>query len=397
VATIIPFRALRPAKDKASKVTASPDSGNREHALEEINSNPCSYLHVVKPYLHFPGESKDPEKHYPFGRKYLEKLIKDHVLIKDEEPSFYIYQNIKGSKAYTGVIACAAVDDYLNDRILKHENTRTEKQEELFEHIRYIRNIGCPVLLTYADDKHIDEVVEEVTKRRPEYNFISSDQVKHNLWVVNDPAMMKQIAECFSNKPELYIADGHHRTAGSAAYCQFRRNQMHSYTGHEDFNFFPVCLIPFSRLKIYEYHRLIRDPMVNSPDFLEKCAKHFEISPCGDLPFQPLKKQEFGLYFHHNGYMLHLRKESAKLLKGVLDKLDVSIAEKFILSEIFNITDSKTDPRLSFMDGSKGIGTLQSAVDSGEYDIAITLYPTSVDEMIEVADNHLIMPQNQPG
>lgn len=395
MAIVKPFKALRPSRDKAGVVSSpSYDSGSRDKSINELEENPYSYLHVVKPYLHFKGEKKNPAKHFPVGLEYLGKFKQEGWLIKDPENSFYIYRVIKGSHSYTGIIAAASVDDYLNNNILKHENTLTEKQNELAEHIHWFKGLGNPVLLTYPDADNIEKVISHYTENHiPEYNFISADQLKHNLWVVSDEKDVALICAEFGRIPNLYIADGHHRSAGSAAYCLQERSAYPDYTGEELYNFFPVCLIPFSKLHIYEYHRLVKDDaIVNSPDFLDKIRAYFDVIPSGNLPVQPLKPKEFGLYFNHAAYLLKLKAEYASQLTGILEKLDVSIVEEFILKRIFNIADSKTDKRLSFLEGSKGIGTLQECIDNKDASLGITLFQTSIDEVTAVAENNLIMP-----
>jgi len=388
MATIKPFKAIRPAKGMADLVSASSESGHREEAKIHIKKNPNSYLNVVKPFLHFDDEKKIPEKHYTFGREYLEKLLQEGILIREELASYYVYRNIVGSKAYTGIIAAASVDDYLNGVILKHENTLTEKQHELMEHVQYIKTIGCPVLLTYPDNSGIDSLVSKIATRKPEYNFISEDQIKHNLWPVNDIAEVEEISAQFATMPQLYIADGHHRSAGAASYSQLCRKTIDDREAA--FNFFPVCLIPFSKLTIYEYHRLVKDSKVHEREFLDNVKVFFNVFLCGHLPFQPLQKGEFGLYIKDHAYQLTLKDEY--IPEDILGNLDVSIVEKYILNNILEVTDSKTDPRLTFLDGGKGIGTLQYLIDDGTADLAITLYPTSIEELKAVAENNLIMP-----
>ena len=238
MAVIKPFAALRPAKEKAGQVSCQPfDSGSKELAANEIKNNPNSYLHVVKPYLHFKGEKKNPEKHFPIGLEYLHKFINEGVLIKDQTPAFYIYRMIVGSHAYTGIIAAASVEDYLNNKILKHENTLTEKQNEIAEHIQYYNSLGNPVLLTYPDDQQIDLVIDQyIHNHVPEYNFISSDQKKHNLWVVSKQSDIELIEQRFASIPYLYIADGHHRSAGSAAYGERMISQKGKGNGNESYH-----------------------------------------------------------------------------------------------------------------------------------------------------------------
>lgn len=394
MATVKPFKALRPAREKAALVSAPAyDSSSRDKSYQELETNPHSYLHIVKPYLHFRGEKKNPEKHFPLGLEYLQQFKDKGWFVKDDTDSYYIYRVIKGSNAYTGIIAAACVNDYNNNHILKHENTLTEKQNELADHIRWFKQLGNPVLLTYPDSPKIENVIDHyIENHTPEYNFISPDQLKHNLWVVSHTEDVELIRNEFENVSKLYIADGHHRSAGSAAYCQYQRTANPLFDGNEAFNFFPVCLIPFSKLHIFEYHRLVKDERVNNADFLTAIGKYFEIVPSGSLPVQPLKPKEFGLYFNHTAYMLKLKNEYAETLAGTLQKLDVSIVEEFLLKRIFAINDSKTDKRIAFMDGTKGIGTLQQTIDNNDYNLAITLYQTSIEEVKEIAENNLIMP-----
>lgn len=395
MAVVNPFKALRPAREKAGEVSSQPfDSASKDLADAEMEQNPNSYLHVVKPHLHFKGEKKNPQKHFPLGLAYLKKLKEAGLLVKDNQPAYYIYRIIQGSKAYTSLIASASVDDYLNNNILKHENTLTEKQNELAEHIRFFNSLGNPVLLTYPDDATIDEVMNTyITHHVPEYNFISSDQKKHNLWVVNNPTDVELIRSRFAAIEKLYIADGHHRSAGSATYTKVMRRETGNFNGKEPFNFFPVCLIPFSKLTIFEYHRLVKHELAQTPDALmQQLAAYFDVTPSGHLPVQPLNKGEFGIYVKNKAYLLKLKPELAANLNDTLSKLDVSIVEQYMLHNVFGITDSKTDARLSFLDGGKGIGHLQEMVDEGDFDVAITLYPTGVEEVKQVADEHLIMP-----
>jgi uncharacterized protein (DUF1015 family) len=354
-----------------------------------LDNNAESYLHVVKPYLHFKGQKKNPEKHFPLGLKYLERFKESGLLIKDTQDAYYIYRVIKGSNAYTGIIAAASVQDYLDNKILRHENTLTEKQNEVADHINWFKQMGNPVLLTYQDAEAIDSLVEHyINNHIPEYNFISLDQLKHNLWVVKSQSDIGLIETEFAKIGKLYIADGHHRSAGAAAYSELEsksaNGELHKY--------FPVCLIPFSKLHVFEYHRLVKDNFVYDIHFMEHIEKYFHVTPSGHLPVQPLKPNEYGIYFNKQAFMLKLKDEFRAQLNGVLASLDVSVVEDYILKNIFEIRDSKADKRISFIDGTKGIGTVQEIIDRKEFDLAITLYKTSVEEIISIADNHLIMP-----
>jgi uncharacterized protein (DUF1015 family) len=391
MAIIKPFKALRPPKDKVSHVSApSYDSASRDKSHEELATNPYSYLHIVKPYLHFKDEKKNPDKHFPLGLDYFEKFKREGFLIKENQEAFYIYRVIKGSNAYTGIIGAASVEDYDNNNILRHENTLTEKQNELADHINWFKQLGNPVLLTYKDSDQINALVElYIENHIPEYNFISHDQLKHNLWVVKDANDIKLVNQEFERIQKLYIADGHHRCAGASAYSKMATNKDRT---DDLYKFFPVCLIPFSKLHIYEYHRLVKDTFVYDSHFMEHIGQYFDITPSGDLPVQPLKPREFGIYFNKKAYLLKPKSQILIGLDGILNQLDVSIVEEFILKRIFEINDSKTDKRISFIDGTKGIGTIQHMIDKKEFDLAITLYKTSIEEVVAIAENDMIMP-----
>jgi uncharacterized protein (DUF1015 family) len=391
MAIIKPFRALRPSKDKVAQVSApSYDSTSRDKSHDELATNPYSYLHIVKPYLHFKDEKKNPEKHFPLGLDYLEKFKQEGFLIKENQDAYYIYRVIKGSNAYTGIIGAASVDDYENNNILKHENTLTEKQNEVADHINWFKQLGNPVLLTYKDSDQINALVDlYIENHVPEYNFISPDQLKHNVWVVKDSNDIKLVNQEFDRISKLYIADGHHRSAGACAYSKMTANQNRADAAHK---YFPVCLIPFSKLHIYEYHRLVKDAFVYDSHFMEHIAQYFDVTPSGDLPVQPLKPKEFGIYFNKKAYLLKPKTEVLTSLEGILNNLDVSIVEEFILKRIFEINDSKTDKRISFIDGTKGIGTIQQLIDNKEFDLAITLYKTSIEEVVDIAEHNMIMP-----
>ncbi|MFI5221266.1 MAG: DUF1015 domain-containing protein [Bacteroidia bacterium] len=395
MATIRPFKALRPTREKVAVISSpSFDSTHRDNSHLELKKNPFSILHIVRPYLHFMGQRKNAAKHFPLGLRYFDDFKRKGYFVKENEASFYFYRVIKGSNSYTGIIGAASVDDYLNNKILKHENTIQQKQKEVAEHINWFKLLGIPVLLTYPDSDKIESLVEHYIENHiPEYNFICEDQLKHNLWLVSEPKDIELIKNEFEKIPKLFIADGHHRTAGAAANCLQTRSKKKNYSGDEAFNFFPVCLVPFSKVHIFEYHRLIKnDLVVNSLDFLQRIEKYFEVIPSGSLPVQPLKPKEFGIYFNNSAYLLKLKTEFESSLNGILQNLDVSIVEEFLVKKIFQITDSRNDTNIAYIDGSKGIRTLQDAVDEKFFSIAITLFQTSVEDVISVAVNNLIMP-----
>lgn len=352
-----------------------------------------SYLHVVKPHLNFTDPERIPDKHYPFARQKFLDMKKLGILSHEDTASLYIYQvtDLKFGYVYCGITGLASVDDYLNGKIKVHEHTLSKKEEALVKHVDYVKAVGEPVLLTFQGGEWYDKLVEKVESEEPLFSFTGDELVKTEVWPIKHPKDIENIVSHLAELKAFYIADGHHRSAGAVRYCRKMRQENPEYTGDESFNYFLSYFIPMDKLKIFEFNRLVKDfGMLDEAQFMEALQRNFVVEEIGHAKLEIKKKNHlFGMYINQTWYGLDLKEE---VQGNVLDKLDVSILEKYILKDILHIYDSKTDDRLSFVDGTKGIHRLQELVDIGEFKVAFSLYPTRVEEVVEVADEGLVMP-----
>jgi uncharacterized protein (DUF1015 family) len=394
LAKVIPFKALRPRPDLAQVVSSRSYDTNHNHISRSIMAdNEYSYLHVVKPHLNFSDPERIPEKHFPIARRKLEALIEENVLQKDTQPAFYLHQitdNIK-HLVYKGIVGLASVDDYLNNHIKKHEHTLTKKEMGLVNHINYVKAVGEPVLLTFEAGEWYDELIDQVTATPPEYDFTSDDGLHHNLWVINNVDTVMVISQHMQQAGDLYIADGHHRIASAARYCQQEREKG-LYAPDEPCNYFLAYMIPTDKIKVFEFNRLVKDLNGMTVDeFIAQLKNDFDVYEIGPAKLRVKKKNfQFGMYMDGKWYGLDYKHETQA--GDILGNLDVSVLENHLLKTVLNIQDSKTDDRLSFIDGTKGISRLQELVDNGEFKVAFSLYPTKIEEVIAVADKGLVMP-----
>ncbi len=396
MALIKPFKALRPLNDKVEFITVQHDESikvnrsSRESASDPDGSGQMSH----KSYKNYSRESHDVIEQLSDRLVFLAELKRKGLMVKDSKSAFYIYRLKKGSETFVSIIAAASVEDYLRNRILKHENILTENMKGILNHIEILGTMENPALLTYPDNNEINHIVNKYIKSRvPEYSFTSFDHLVHTLWMMTETNEIELIKKEFAGMRSLYIADGHHRIAGVAEYNERLRKEGVSSKMEDSYNFFPACFVPFSNVHVYGYHRLVKDDMiVYNSEFMTKISELFEISLANNFPVIPDKKGVIGIYFNHHSYLLKLKPVFKKNLDGILENMDVCIAEKFILHRIFRITDPKSDKKLTFIDGSKDLGDVQKTVDSGEQSIVITLFPITIKEVRDVADNQLIMP-----
>ncbi len=391
---IKPFSALRPRPELAQLVSSRSWDSNHNHISKEIMDNyDHSYLHVVKPHLNFTDPERIPEKHYPFARQKFLDMKTLEILQKEDKDCLYLYQitDMKFDLTYTGVVGLAAVDDYLNGRIKVHENTLSKKEEALVKHVEYVKAVGEPVLLTFKGGEWYNNLVDKVENIEPLFSFTGDQLVKTEVWPICEAEDIRNIREHLKALDAFYIADGHHRSAGAVRYCKKRREENPDYTGEEPFNYFLGYFIPTDKLHIFEFNRLVKDlGELSDEAFLEALSQRFRIRELGHTLLTVKKKSHlFGMYMNQTWYGLDLKEP---IQGDVLEKLDVSVLENLILKEILHIHDSKTDDRLSFVDGTKGIHRLQELVDIGEFKVAFSLFPTKAEEVIEVADKGLTMP-----
>ncbi len=393
MAKVIPFKALRPRPDLAQVVSSRSYDTNHNHISREIMArNEYSYLHVVKPHLNFSDPERIPEKHFPIARKKLEILVDEGVLKKDEQPAFYLHQitdNIRHI-VYNGIVGLASVEDYLNNHIKKHEHTLTKKEMGLVHHVEYVKAVGEPVLLTFEAGEWYDHLVVETTAFKPEYDFTSDDGLQHRLWVISNAEAVNSISQNMAAAGDLYIADGHHRTASAARYCEMQREK--GAGSNDACCYFLAYMIPADKIKVFEFNRLVKNlGGLTKHEFFEKLKVDFDVYEIGRAKLRVKKKNfQFGMYMEGKWYGLDYKQETEA--NDVLGNLDVSILENHVLKPILSIQDSKTDDRLSFIDGTKGISRLQELVDNGDYALAFSLYPTKIEEVIAVADKGLVMP-----
>ncbi|MCK5266832.1 MAG: DUF1015 domain-containing protein [Spirochaetes bacterium] len=392
MATIHPFKGLRPEKNMAEKITCLPyDVISTEEAREIGKANKKSFLHVIKPEIDLNHDvDLYSDEVYKKGRENLDNLIKLGNLIQDEEASLYVYSQIMGDHKQTGIVACCAVEEYLDNTIRKHEQTRKAKEDDRTKHVDALNANTGPVFLTYMADPDIDLLIKRVTKNKPEYDFTAENGVQHIFHIVNDQDDIKALVELFKDINILYIADGHHRSA-SAARVYEKRREDDDYKDKTEFKYFLSVLFPHNQMQILPYNRVVRD--LNSMDqntFLKKVSEKFFIEKMEETDNKtPLKRSSFTMYLKGTWYLLKYKKNlSEDPLKG----LDVSIMQDYLLDPVLGIKDPSIDSRIDFIGGVHGSRGLERAVDSGDFIVAFNLYPTSILDLINVAEVRKFMP-----
>lgn len=395
MAKIIPFKGIRPSKDKVHLVASrSVDGYDKKELHEKLASNPYSFLHVISPDFKDGKRTKPgtPARLHKVKAQYLQ-FISEDVFIKDEEPSYYIYQQFKEGNAYTGIIGCSSIDDYFNGVIKIHEQTLTEREQKLKEYLEVCDFNAEPVLFSYPNDQVIDEITAKITLTdNPAYDFTTTDRVRHKLWVLNNTEQVKEIQERFSHIPAVYIADGHHRSASSALLGKSRRESNPGYTGEEPFNFYLGVFFPETQLKIFDFNRVVKDLNgMDSSAFLNRLNEKFIVSEKGPDEYKPVQKHNFSMYLDGQWYSLDAKKEIVHNEQPV-GSLDASILSEHILSPILNIQDLKTDKRIGFVSGIKGMKELKHQVDKWNFKVAFGLYPVEMKQLKHIADTNNIMP-----
>lgn len=393
MAKIRAFKGFRPTKEKVRFVASRPyDVLNTEEARKEVEGNPDSFLHVVKPEIDFPADQNPyaPEV-YEKGKKNFEVLLNDGIFFQDDQACIYIYRLTMNGKSQAGIVAAAAIDDYFNNVIKKHELTRPDKEEDRKKHVRVSEMNAEPVFFAYPAKESLDQLVDEIVKKEADYDFVAEDDIRHELWVVKD-AQANKIIDEFSKLPSTYVADGHHRTAAAALVGKELRAENPSFTGDESFNYFLAVHFPDDQLTIIDYNRVVKDLNGLSKDeFINLLNDNFDVKLVGKEQFKPSKLHEFGMYLDGEWYAL-------AAFKGTYDDsdpigvLDVTILSNQILKPMLDIVDLRTDKRIDFVGGIRGLGELEKRVDSGEMKVAFALYPVSMQQLIDIADSGSIMP-----
>lgn len=395
MAIIKPFKGIRPPQNLVEKVASRPyDVLNSEEARAEAEGNPQSLYHIIKPEIDFEvGTDEHLEKVYNKAAENFAKFRAEGWLQQDATEKYYVYAQTMNGKTQYGLVVCAHVDDYMNENIKKHELTRRDKEEDRMKHVR-VNNANIePVFFAYPSNDELDAIVSEVTKKTPEYDFIApGDGFGHHFWVIEDETTITRITEIFAGIPSMYIADGHHRSAAAALVGDEKRRQNPQHQGDEEYNYFMAVCFPDNQLNIIDYNRVVKD-LNNLSDeaFLEKLAAKFDVECKGSEIYKPNKLHNFALYLSGNWYSL-----TAKV--GTYDDndpigvLDVTISSNYILDEILGIKDLRSDKRIDFVGGIRGLEELSQRVDSGEMKVALALYPVSMKQLIDIADTGNIMP-----
>ena len=392
MAQIRPFRAYRPCQGMEERIAALPyDVYNREEACEVVKKNPESFLAVDRAETQF-GEEVDTYADcvYEKADQLLREKIQEGKFVQDPTPCFYLYELTMDGHSQTGVVGCASIDDYRNNVIKKHENTRADKEEDRIRHVDTCSMQTGPIFLAYRAKEDLKEKIGELKKHAPVYDFVSEDGIGHRVWVIDNDADVAMIEEAFGKIPAIYIADGHHRCASAVKVGLKRREQYPDYTGEEEFNYFLSVIFQDEELRILDYNRVVKD--LNGMDaatFLTRIEEYFAVEKKGQAPYRPTEKGTFGMYLEDEWYCLSA-KEKIKS-EDAVEGLDVSLLQNYLLDPILGIIDPKTDKRIDFVGGIRGLGELERRVHT-DMKVAFSMYPTSIAELFAVADAGRLMP-----
>lgn len=393
MAIIKPFRAYRPPRELAENVAAFPyDVMDVAEAREMAEGNPDSFLHISRPEIDLsPDVDPYSEQVYLKGRENLMKFMQKGVLIRDDRECYYVYRQRMGAITQTGLVVCAAVDDYQNGVIKKHELTRADKEEDRVRHIDYMNANDEPVFCTYKGDAAIKERIDEIVVRETACDFTTGDNVTHTIWVIDDQREIERLTRDFAGISPLYVADGHHRSAAASRVRDMRRNGNPSHNGKEEYNFFLTVIFPDVEMNVMPYNRAVKDLHGhNVAEFITAVARKFEITPV-KKPLNPVQRHQFGMFLAGTWYEL-MPKEKMVDESDAVARLDVSILQDNLLNPILGIRNPRNDQRIHFVGGIRGLDELERLVISGDFQVAFSLYPTSIGELMALADCGKIMP-----
>jgi len=395
MAILKPFRGVRPPKDIAHLVASRPyDVLNSAEARVEAAGNDKSLLHLIKPEINFTPEIDEHDARvYEKAAEMFSLFRKNGWLVEDRKAMYYIYaQTMNGITQY-GLVGCAGVEDYLNGIIKKHELTRKDKEEDRMKHVRINSANLEPVFFTYRAVPELDGIIGSwVKSHAAEYDFVSTDGIGHHFWVVDDDNTIQRITKLFADVPSTYVADGHHRTAAAALVGNERKSNNPAHTGTEEYNFFLAVHFPDNQLRIIDYNRVVKDLNgLTKQELIERLSEKFTVEKKGKDIYKPCCLHNFGMYIEGDWYSLTAR-------PGTYDDsdpigvLDVTISSNLILRDVLGIRDLRTDKRIDFIGGIRGLGELKKRVDSGEMKVAFALYPVSMKQLMDIADTGNIMP-----
>ncbi|MCM1171546.1 MAG: DUF1015 family protein [Clostridium sp.] len=391
MAVVKPFTAYRPRKDIVSQVAALPyDVYNREEAKKAVEGNPLSFLNIDRAETQF-DDTVDTYADcvYEKARELLDNMIERGDYLQERKPVYYIYELIMEGRSQTGIVACASIDDYIDGVIKKHENTRADKEADRIRHVDTCNAQTGPIFLAYRAKKEIDEIVSAIKQAEPEYSFVSEDGIAHNVWLVCDDSHINAIRKAFGELSQIYIADGHHRAASAIKVGIKRREEAKTENQEAEYNYFLSVLFPDNQLKILPYNRVVKDLNgYNKDEFLNRVSEHFKVEAV-DKAVSPREKYVYGMYLDGRWYSLTADESIRE--DDPVNGLDVSILQNYLLEPILGIKDPRTDKRIDFVGGIRGLGELEKRANA-DMKVAFSMYPTSIDELFNVADAGLLMP-----
>ena len=392
MATIKPFRCIRPEASVVSRVAALPyDVYDRKEAKEEALSEPLSFLNIDRAETQFPDDIDTyADCVYEKARDMLRQWIGEGRFIREDKPCYYIYEQIMEGRSQKGIVACASIDDYQNQVIKKHENTRADKERDRIRHVDVCNAQTGPIFLAYRSQAALRQVIAQVTEGEPLYDFIAQDGITHRVWAVEDGQQTRTIRDTFAGMREIYIADGHHRCASAVKVGLQRREKNPDYTGEEAYNYFLSVLFSADELKILDYNRVVKDLNGYDPEtFLKKVEEKFYVESVGETPLRPERKYEYGMYLEGKWYRLTAHEDIRS--RDEVDGLDVSVLQNWLLAPVLGIGDPRTDRRIDFVGGIRGLKELERRANS-DMKVAFSMYPTSIYELFAVADAGRLMP-----
>ena len=394
MATIKPFKGVRPPKSLVERIVSRPyDVLNSDEARAEAADNDMSLYHIIKPEIDFPvGTDEHDERVYAKAAENFQKFQDNGWLVQDTNEHYYVYAQTMNGRTQYGLCVAAAVSDYMTGNIKKHELTRRDKEEDRMKHVR-VNNANIePVFFAYPHNDELDAIVAQITRRDPEYDFVTADGFGHHFWVIDDKATIERITQLFAAMPAMYIADGHHRSAAAALVGNEKRLQNPNHRGDEEYNYFLAVCFPDNQLTIIDYNRVVKDLNgLTDNEFLAKIAEHFDIEDKGTDIYKPARLHNFALYLGGHWYSLTAHPDTYDD-HDPIGALDVTVSSNLILDKILGIKDLRSDKRIDFVGGIRGLGELQRRVDSGEMRMALALYPVSMQQIIDIADSGNIMP-----
>lgn len=392
MADIKPFQCIRPAVEVADKVAALPyDVYSRKEACEEVEGKPLSFLNIDRAETQFDASVDTyADCVYDKARELLDKAIADGVFVTDTDKAYYIYELTMDGRSQTGIVACASIDDYLNNRIKKHEKTRADKELDRINHVDRTSAQTGPIFLAYRANEVINSVVSKAKENAALYDFTSDDGISHKVWKIADITDVTAINDAFESINSIYIADGHHRAASAVKVGLKRREAHPDYTGEEEFNYFLSVLFPDEELMIMPYNRVVKDLNgLTTEEFLDSLSKYFTVEEMGKKAFYPESKGSYGMLIDDEWYLLSAKETI--MSEDPVDGLDVAILQDYLLTPILGIGDPRVDKRIAFIGGIRGLSELEKRVNE-DMKIAFSMYPTSIAELFDVADADMLMP-----